>query len=909
MKFLGQFIQDFIARFRNDVYLEDVDSGTIASGSNLGLDSNNKIVKASIAADVNTTYSVSCVDGDNSDEEKIRLTGSDSSTDDVVLEAGTGLSIARSGDKITFTNTVSDTNTQLSNAEVRTAVEAASDSNVFTDADHTKLNGIEASADVTDTANVTSAGALMDSEVTNLADVKSFDTSDYATAAQGAKADSAQQPPSEGAFANGDKTKLDGIEANATADQTAGEIRTLLGTGNGNLVPAAGSDGEFLKHDGTFGTPSYTTNTNTQLSTEQVQDIVGGMLGGTETRIGVTYDDTNGRIDFVVDDMTADTNTNQLTTFTLTGDGGSNQTIAHGNTLDIAGGNAITTAVGATDTVTINHDDTSSQASVNNSGSTYIQDVTLDTYGHVTGLTSAAIPTLNQDTTGSAATLTTARNIAGVSFDGSADISLNNNAITNGAGYTTNTGDITGVSITTDSGSGSKAEDTGGSADFSILGSSGVGVTNSSNTITAVAVPGEIDHDSLLNFVAAEHYRWDTDISGTATINAANIPTLNQDTTGQAGTVATIAGLAPNTATTQATQPNITTLAGLTSFGAAGTTTDIAAGDLTMYNAVNNGNPTFSIGSSATNRLVIQPVYNSGGQTIDYAEFNTYTTSSSNHDGRYLFKVDEVEIARLLDTGALFQGLVQTTGDGARVVCKDTDTSSASNGAEVELRTDDGAAMGNNHRLGIIKFTGAENSSNTITTGAQIEAFCEAAWSASENGARLVFSTTDGNASTSTVLTLDSNKQATFTGPIACTTRTLDVTSSTDGDANGDVVYFGGTTSMTVGKIYHYKSDGTWEIANADAVSTADGLLGVALGSASDTDGVLLRGMVTLDHDPGAIGDVLYVQSDNAGTPGNATATAPSASGDCVRIIGYQVSHASNGNIWFNPDNTFVEVA
>ena len=36
---------------------------------------------------------------------------------------------------------------------------------------------------------------------------------------------------------------------------------------------------------------------------------------------------------------------------------------------------------------------------------------------------------------GSADTLTTARNIAGVSFDGSANISLNNNAITNGAGY------------------------------------------------------------------------------------------------------------------------------------------------------------------------------------------------------------------------------------------------------------------------------------------------------------------------------------------------------------------------------------------------------------------------------------------------------------------------------------------
>ncbi|MGB0298112.1 MAG: hypothetical protein ACPGC3_01510, partial [Paracoccaceae bacterium] len=39
-------------------------------------------------------------------------------------------------------------------AEIRAAVEAATDSNVFTDADHSKLNAIEASADVTDTANV-----------------------------------------------------------------------------------------------------------------------------------------------------------------------------------------------------------------------------------------------------------------------------------------------------------------------------------------------------------------------------------------------------------------------------------------------------------------------------------------------------------------------------------------------------------------------------------------------------------------------------------------------------------------------------------------------------------------------------------------------------------------------------------
>ena len=44
-------------------------------------------------------------------------------------------------------------------------------------ADGTKLDGIEAGADVTDTTNVTAAGALMDSELTSIADVKALDQS------------------------------------------------------------------------------------------------------------------------------------------------------------------------------------------------------------------------------------------------------------------------------------------------------------------------------------------------------------------------------------------------------------------------------------------------------------------------------------------------------------------------------------------------------------------------------------------------------------------------------------------------------------------------------------------------------------------------------------------------------------
>lgn len=51
----------------------------------------------------------------------------------------------------------------------------------FTTADETKLDGIEASADVTDTANVTAAGALMDSEVGSLSGIKTLTVPDSTT--------------------------------------------------------------------------------------------------------------------------------------------------------------------------------------------------------------------------------------------------------------------------------------------------------------------------------------------------------------------------------------------------------------------------------------------------------------------------------------------------------------------------------------------------------------------------------------------------------------------------------------------------------------------------------------------------------------------------------------------------------
>ena len=56
--------------------------------------------------DQNTTYDLATADGAVASEEKIELTGTDSTTDPVILKVGNGLSIARDSDgKIVFTNT------------------------------------------------------------------------------------------------------------------------------------------------------------------------------------------------------------------------------------------------------------------------------------------------------------------------------------------------------------------------------------------------------------------------------------------------------------------------------------------------------------------------------------------------------------------------------------------------------------------------------------------------------------------------------------------------------------------------------------------------------------------------------------------------------------------------------------
>jgi len=67
--------------------------------------------------------------------------------------------------------------------------------------------------------------------------------------------------------------------------------------------------------------------------------------------------------------------------------------LGDGSGIRVAGGDGILSTLsngdGGSGIITIAHEDTSSQASVNNSGQVFIQDITLDTFGHVTAITSA----------------------------------------------------------------------------------------------------------------------------------------------------------------------------------------------------------------------------------------------------------------------------------------------------------------------------------------------------------------------------------------------------------------------------------------------------------------------------------------------------------------------------------------
>lgn len=197
-----------------------------------------------------------------------------------------------------------------------------------------KLDTIESNADVTDTANVTSAGALMDSEVTNLAAVKAFDPTDYAASSHThthanitdydselagttnttAFTPSADYHPATKKYVDDEITGAGGYNDEAAQDAIGG-------------ILTDSSEIDFTYDD---ATPSITasivagsideskldTSVNASLdladsavqpgdlayrTDEEISDVVGAMVSGnTETNITVTYQDADNTLDFAV---------------------------------------------------------------------------------------------------------------------------------------------------------------------------------------------------------------------------------------------------------------------------------------------------------------------------------------------------------------------------------------------------------------------------------------------------------------------------------------------------------------------------------------------------------------------------------------------------------------------------------
>ena len=116
-------------------------------------------------------------------------------------------------------------------------------------------------------------------------------------------------------------------------------------------------------------------------------------------------------------------------------------------------------------------------------------------------------------------------------------------------------------------------------------------------------------------------------------------------------------------------------------------TLSITAGDLTMYNAVNDGNPTISLGSSATERLEIKAQYESGAQGLDVVKFTTYTAGSSDNDSRYSFFVDEVSILQIKDSALNLSQSMNLSIGGVDILTDSSGTTTLSNIDDLDATT------------------------------------------------------------------------------------------------------------------------------------------------------------------------------------------------------------------------------
>lgn len=238
----------------------------------------------------------------------------------------------------------------LTAAEVRALVESATDSNVFTDADHTKLDGIEPLADVTDTTNVTAAGAVMDSELTNETAVKALNQGVATT----------DSPTFAGLTTTADVSFGDNDRANFGDSQDLqmyhdGSNSYIYDQGTGYLVLQSGGPGIRLNKSNAEvmvdATPDGAVTLYHDNSAKIATSSTGVDITGTATVGAVTYtgtDGTDGQVlmtdgagNATFEDMPSSTYLD-VTDFGATGDG-SDQTTEIQNAINHASTRGIQT--------------------------------------------------------------------------------------------------------------------------------------------------------------------------------------------------------------------------------------------------------------------------------------------------------------------------------------------------------------------------------------------------------------------------------------------------------------------------------------------------------------------------------------------------------------------------------------
>jgi len=124
---------------------------------------------------------------------------------------------------------------------------------------------------------------------------------------------------------------------------------------------------------------------------------------------------------------------------------------------------------------------------------------------------------------------------------------------------------------------------------------------------------------------------------------------------------------------------------------------------------------------------------------------------------------------------------------------------------------------------------------------------------------------------------------------------------TTAGDHEGTVLSIG-TLGLTLGTVYLWNGS-DWGAANAGAVATADGLMGVATATGVAPD-VLVSGIIQLASVPGSAGEVLYLDTTTNGTLTNDVSAF--TQGQIVRVMGYNLG---GNRIYFNPSPDWIELA